>query len=235
MILWKKQIPIYYRETNTLGYGKVNGVLVAQQNNINIGRRTDGWFHFDGRISDVRFWNVARTANEIKRDKDKILTGTEPGLVGYWRLDEASGDALDSTENQNNGILTGDVVRTSEEAAVYKGGLIGYNLGTVTNSFYDSEVANLINLKDKKLKNITNNCDNIKISDFVWSTDSDKIYFYANDLFFISIFFLLYLIIYDVTQTKQKMSKHVKKCFDKRCYYGIIITLLYVKKNTYMF
>lgn len=129
------------RQSNTLGYGMVNGTLVPQQNNINIGRRTDGWFHFDGKISDVRFWNIARTEQDIKRDKDKVLIGNEPGLVGYWKLNEASGQALDSSGNNNSGTLTGDVVRTSVAAATHKGGLIGHNTGTVSASFYDSTVA----------------------------------------------------------------------------------------------
>lgn len=131
------------RDTNTLGYGMVGGALVAQENPINIGRRTDGWYYFDGRISDVRFWNIARTAEDINRDKDKVLTGTETGLVGYWKLNESSGNALDSTPTHNNGTLTGDVTRKSELAATHKGGLIGSNSGTVTNSFYDSIVDNL--------------------------------------------------------------------------------------------
>lgn len=129
------------RSMNTLGHDKVNGVMVPKQYNINIGRRTDQTFYFDGKISDVRFWSIARTEMEIKRDKDKALTGTEPGLVGYWRLNEASGDALDSTANNNNGMLIGNVARTSIAAASNKGGLIGQNTGTVSNSYYDSGVS----------------------------------------------------------------------------------------------
>ena len=138
------------RDFNTLGYGKINwsnplvaGNLKAENNNINIGRRTDGSFYFDGQISDVRFWNIARTGEEIKRDKDKVLIGNEPGLVGYWKLNEASGDAIDSSTTQNNGTLKGDVVRKSETTAAHKGGLIGYNTetGIVSNSYYDSQVS----------------------------------------------------------------------------------------------
>ncbi|HYE81763.1 MAG TPA: S-layer homology domain-containing protein [Clostridia bacterium] len=136
------------RDFNTLGYGKKNWEnplvadnLQAEQNNINIGRRTDNSYYFDGKISDVRFWNIARTGEEIRRDKDKVLTGTEPGLAGYWRLNEDSGDAIDSSSNNNKGTLEGDVTRTSEAAAVDKGGLLGENTGTVTDSYYDSEVS----------------------------------------------------------------------------------------------
>jgi len=129
------------RTFNTLGYDKSSGTYVKKESPINIGRRTDGWFYFDGKISDVRFWNIARTGEDIKRDKDKVLTGNETGLVGYWKLNEASGDAIDSSTTHNNGTLAGDVVRTSETAATHKGGLIGQNTGTVSGSYYDSEVS----------------------------------------------------------------------------------------------
>lgn len=40
-----------------------------------------------GKLSDVRVWNVARTPSEIAANYTNRLTGTESGLVGYWRLD----------------------------------------------------------------------------------------------------------------------------------------------------
>ncbi|MEN6317089.1 MAG: S-layer homology domain-containing protein [Clostridiaceae bacterium] len=129
------------RTFNTLGYDKSSGTYVKKDSPINIGRRTDGWFYFDGKISDVRFWNIARTGEDIKRDKDRVLNGNETGLVGYWKLNEASGDAIDSSTTHNNGTLAGDVVRTSETAATHKGGLIGQNTGTVSGSYYDSGVS----------------------------------------------------------------------------------------------
>ncbi len=131
------------RTTNILGYGIVEGVLVPQQNHINIGRRTDETYYFDGRICDVRFWNIARTGDEINRDKDKVLTGNEPGLVGYWKLKEDLGEALDSSSSstKNDGKLVGGVTRERENAATHKGGLIGQNSGAVSDSYYDSGVS----------------------------------------------------------------------------------------------
>lgn len=39
-------------------------------------------------LSDLRIWSVARTPAEIAANYTNRLTGTEAGLVGYWRLDE---------------------------------------------------------------------------------------------------------------------------------------------------
>jgi len=49
---------------------------------------------FVGKLADVRFWSVARSGDEIKGNYDRRLSGTPQGLLGYWRLDEGSGQSL---------------------------------------------------------------------------------------------------------------------------------------------
>jgi hypothetical protein len=46
---------------------------------------------FGGLFDEIRVWKVARSAAEIMASYDKSLTGSEAGLVGYWKLDEAPG------------------------------------------------------------------------------------------------------------------------------------------------
>ncbi len=48
----------------------------------------------DGSLADVRLWNCARTAAEIAKFRTRRLTGREPGLVGYWPLNEGTGTTL---------------------------------------------------------------------------------------------------------------------------------------------
>lgn len=60
---------------------------------------------FEGNIDEVRVWNYARTAEQIKANYTKTLK-PETGLVGYWKLD---GNALDSSGNGNNGTVNGGV------------------------------------------------------------------------------------------------------------------------------
>ena len=52
--------------------------------------------YFDGKLDEIRIWNIVRTENEIKASKEIALLGDEDGLVGYWMLDEGSGN---SSEN----------------------------------------------------------------------------------------------------------------------------------------
>ncbi len=67
-----------------------------------------GTNYFDGKMDEVRFWNVARSDNEIKAYRNVGLSGNEEGLIGYWRLDEDSGTSVvDSSLNNNNGNISG--------------------------------------------------------------------------------------------------------------------------------
>jgi len=61
---------------------------------------------FDGRIDDLRIWNVARSSSEILDTMNTLLEGDEPGLVAFYRFDETSGALLpDGTANGNDGSL----------------------------------------------------------------------------------------------------------------------------------
>src|SRR3990172_8885391 len=63
-------------------------------------------YYLDGNLDDVRIWNVARTQSEIQADMLRTLTGSEPGLAGYWPMDEGSGQIVgDASENGNNGQI----------------------------------------------------------------------------------------------------------------------------------
>jgi len=66
---------------------------------------------FDGKIDEVRLWNVARDENLIKAYKAVTLNGDEDGLIGYWRLDEGSPatTSLDLSTTNNSANLENGV------------------------------------------------------------------------------------------------------------------------------
>ena len=50
-------------------------------------------YHFEGKIDEVRIWNIARDSLAIQRDMRRILRGNETGLAAYWTFDDSSRSA----------------------------------------------------------------------------------------------------------------------------------------------
>jgi hypothetical protein len=64
-----------------------------------------GWY-YKGALDDLRVWDSAISQDQILNNKDIELTGSETGLLAYWKFNEESGFAVyDSTSNKNNGVL----------------------------------------------------------------------------------------------------------------------------------
>lgn len=84
---------------------------------------------FKGTLDEIRLWNRARSSRELQADLSQRLTGLEPGLVGYWRFDEAAGDTVfDQTNNGADGELNGGTWVASDAP-------IGENAGVNRNTF----------------------------------------------------------------------------------------------------
>nr|MCS5653945.1 LamG domain-containing protein [Candidatus Neomarinimicrobiota bacterium] len=62
--------------------------------------------YFQGKLDEVRIWNIARTESEINNDMNKRLTGSETNLVAYYPMD-INGDyqLIDLSSNQNHGVI----------------------------------------------------------------------------------------------------------------------------------
>jgi len=94
----------------------VNGVQVGQRSLtkdmpdtravIRFGRHGYAVKYLDGEIDEVRIWNYARTAAEISAQMNTELTGTQAGLIGYWPMNNGSGQTVtDVSGRGNNGRL----------------------------------------------------------------------------------------------------------------------------------
>jgi len=82
--------------------------VVANNNNLKIGSDYNGRF-FDGRIDEVRIWDIARSQDDIVATLDTVLSGEETGLVAYYTFNEGSGDSLfDQTGHGHDGALMGN-------------------------------------------------------------------------------------------------------------------------------
>ncbi len=64
--------------------------------NYSYGHQFDGW------IDEVRIWNGVRTPEELRQNMCVRLSGTEPGLMNYFPLDNASGIVANDHANELN-------------------------------------------------------------------------------------------------------------------------------------
>ena len=69
---------------------------------------------FNGLIDDVRVWTRAITVDELIYiyTQDQIHTASTTSLQGWWKMDETSGDALDSSGNSRTMTVANGVYAT---------------------------------------------------------------------------------------------------------------------------
>lgn len=64
---------------------------------------------FKGQMAEARVWNKVLSQTDIQSNLSHRLVGNEPGLVGYWPLNDGSGTiAQDKTSNANHGTIHGN-------------------------------------------------------------------------------------------------------------------------------
>jgi hypothetical protein len=59
-------------------------------------------YFFNGRIADVRVWNTTRTEQQIRDNMYETLTGSETGLLSYWKMTEGTGSTLTDDAGSND-------------------------------------------------------------------------------------------------------------------------------------
>jgi hypothetical protein len=113
---WHQAVLTYGPDISGTGL-YVDGALVASssksnsdftsQTGIRIGYAEDApqrWFY--GSMDDVRIWDRAFSAADVLAGVGTPLTGSEPGLLGWWKLsDGAGGVALDSSPGGRHATL----------------------------------------------------------------------------------------------------------------------------------
>jgi hypothetical protein len=66
--------------------------------------------YWEGKLDDVRIWNVARTSAQIAASYRTELSGPQTGLVANWRFNEGTGtNAADSAGVGQPATLSGGV------------------------------------------------------------------------------------------------------------------------------
>lgn len=87
--------------------GNIGALSFATRPNANdyifhIGRSYDDNRALDGEIAECRIWNTVRTKEQIANNP-YYVDPNSPGLVAYWKFDDANGNTVkDYTANGNN-------------------------------------------------------------------------------------------------------------------------------------
>jgi len=88
-----------------------NPSITGSSNDVLIGKYYgNSTQNLTGYIDDVRIWNVARTASELRADMYKELDNpaSEPNLVAYYSFNEGGGQtSADLSSNSNTAVLGG--------------------------------------------------------------------------------------------------------------------------------
>jgi len=89
---------------------------------------------FPGSLDEVRIWNTARTCDQINQLRNCELTGSESGLMAYYKFNQGfAGEdntippvntLTDATANANNGTLTGFTLTGAISNWVTPGGVV---------------------------------------------------------------------------------------------------------------
>ncbi|MCP4424405.1 MAG: LamG domain-containing protein [Chloroflexi bacterium] len=69
---------------------------------VRIGKPGRNIRFLDGQIEEVRIWDTVRTQAEIRQTMFVALSGNEPGLRAYWKLDNGSGQIVTDSQAAGN-------------------------------------------------------------------------------------------------------------------------------------
>lgn len=96
--------------------GNFYGPVKLPNRKINFARTSLGWpMRWGGGLSDVRLWNYPRNAKEISDSKNSRLEGDDPGLVGYWKLNDNDSNLISGISNQVSGTYNNPNWQETEE------------------------------------------------------------------------------------------------------------------------
>ena len=107
-----------YLDGVQVAQGTLSALSLGNVLPLDIGRDGNTGNYWNGKIDDVRIWNVVRTASQISANYQSELSGPQTGLVANWKFDDGSGaTAMDSTSAPDNASLLGGATFSSDTGA----------------------------------------------------------------------------------------------------------------------
>lgn len=104
---FNQTITLYIDGSNIPVNSFSNGTFpsVTNHEQYRIGNANTNALFYVGKIDEVRIWNTVRTQTQIQNNMNTELSGTESGLVSYYKMDQdnSSCDIEDCNSNENHG------------------------------------------------------------------------------------------------------------------------------------
>lgn len=142
-----------YDPSTSLGKIYLDGVDVTAQNNgpnplstplqstsssFRMGMRQAGDYPFAGSLDELRLWNTARSAEDIRNNMHLLQSTASAGLVANWRLNELSGNyAFDQIQGLHGNLLDMEAADHSTSTVVLGTGTAATLSPSVTGFVYD--------------------------------------------------------------------------------------------------
>ncbi len=82
--------------------------------------------YFNGKMDEVRIWNLARSEKDVRENMHLTLKGNEAGLVSYWQFNEGTGTSAADKIHGNNGVLHNFSTSGWAESTIPAGGGISF-------------------------------------------------------------------------------------------------------------
>lgn len=123
-VAWDASASTAYFYQNSQLIGTKTGSLTAIHDNAsafalgqyeNSGGTLTGYYH--GYMDDVRVWNTLRSSTQIATNSNKVLIGTENGLVAYYKCD----DNVEDQQTAGNNDLTANNTPTYSTDVPFSG------------------------------------------------------------------------------------------------------------------
>jgi hypothetical protein len=113
---------VFYLDGIVIAAGTYNAPLGTVTDNLHLGAflgPLQYHDHWNGAIDEVRIWNVTRSQAQINANRLYVLSGSEPGLMAYYRFDNTSGQIVVNSATATGAALDGtlgpDAIPTAED------------------------------------------------------------------------------------------------------------------------
>ncbi|PSN11468.1 hypothetical protein C7293_24155 [filamentous cyanobacterium CCT1] len=107
---------------------------------LTFGANVDGATPWVGFLESLQIWSETLSADEIQANQHLSLTGNEPGLLGYWPLEDLGREQIrDRSPHNHHGTLAGPVQLAPSTAPI---GVMATEAATVVANEYPTQEVN---------------------------------------------------------------------------------------------